>query len=194
MSDDKREYYSTIIQNSSLQLLRVIDDILEISTLGTKQVKPKPEKVCVNDLLNELYSIFNIKVQEAGKITLRLSKSLPDTDSTIITDKNKLHKILSNLIENAIKFTPEGYVELGYGIKNNKIELYVLDTGIGISPQSLNRIFDRFVQEDKELSGNLGGLGLGLAIAKENTIVLGGTISVDSEKGKGTTFTVSLPY
>ncbi len=173
--------------------MQVIDDILEISRLGTKQVKVINEEVCLNDLLLDLFSIFDIKAKE-NKTPLYLKKEFLDKQSTIITDKTKLNKILSNLLENAIKFTNKGFIEIGYYMENKTLKIYVKDTGIGINPEKHQLIFDRFSQAEKEMAKKTGGLGLGLSIAKENTELLGGTITVQSKKMEGATFTVTLPY
>lgn len=193
ISHVKRKYYSRIIQNSSKQLLRIIDDILAISTLETKQDKAIEEEFSLNDTLMELFSIFDLKSKEID-IPIYIKKSLPDNRSYIISDKTKLNKILSNLLENALKFTNKGFIEFGYDIENNNIILYVKDTGIGISTEKQKIIFDRFIQEDENIKMNHGGLGLGLSISKENAILLGGNIQVKSEKGLGSTFYVTIPY
>ncbi|MBN2662359.1 MAG: PocR ligand-binding domain-containing protein [Bacteroidales bacterium] len=193
LSPSKRKQYINIIQNSGNQLMRVIDDILEISKLGTKQIKLLEKEICLNDLLLELFSIFDIKAKE-NKTPLYFIKGLSDTESTILTDETKLNKILSNLLENALKFTNSGFIEFGYQLKNYDLEIYVKDTGIGIKTEMQEKIFERFLQEEKELSKNVGGLGLGLSIAKENAELLGGKITLISEKGKGATFFVTIPY
>jgi len=194
---DKRANFVKIIQSSGNQLLHVIDDIIEISRLGTQQVKLQEEEVCLNDVLLELFSIFDIKAKE-NKTPLYLKKALSDKQSTILTDKPKLNKVLSNLLENALKFTNNGFIEFGYTIKNNtqnpKLEIYVKDTGIGIKPEKHQLIFERFQQAEKDLSKKVGGLGLGLSIAKENTELLGGEISVESEMMEGATFYVTIPF
>jgi len=189
----KRENFVNIIQNSGQQLLHIIDDILEISKLETKQINVNQEEVNLNDLLLELFSIFDIKAKE-NKMPLYLKKGLSDRESIIITDKTKLTKILSNLLENALKFTNIGFVEFGYHLKDQQIQLYVKDTGIGIKKENQEIIFERFSQEEKEISKKAGGLGLGLSIAKENSELLGGEITVESEIMCGATFYVSLPY
>ncbi len=193
LTNEKRNFYINIIQNSGNQLLRIVDDILEISELETKQVRVSENEVCLNDFLLELFSIFDIKAKES-KIPLYLKKGLSDKDSAIITDKTKLNKILSNLLENALKFTNEGFIEFGYTVVNNEIEIYVKDTGIGIKTDKQEIIFERFSQENENTATNYGGLGLGLSITKENTGLLGGKIWVKSEKGKGSTFFVTIPY
>ena len=204
LSDKNRKHYINIIRNSGNQLMRIIDDIMEISQLGTKQVELKNEKVCLNDLLLKQFSIFNIKAKE-NRTPLYLKKDLSDKESTIFTDEIKLNKILSKLLENALKFTNTGFVEFGYQLvkkdDSSYLKIYVKDTGIGIKPENQKTVFERFSQEEKGLSRNIGGLGLGLSIAKENTELLGGEIIVESEKenlsvGKmgGSTFCVTIPY
>jgi len=208
LTDAKKKYYINIIQNSGNQLMKIIDDILEISKLGTKQVKLTEEEICLNDFLLELFSIFDIKAKES-KTPLYLNKTLSDKESTIITDETKLSKILNNLLENALKFTNTGFVEFGYNLvqthspasntfgsrtSQQQLQIYVKDTGVGIKSKNQKTIFERFSQEEKELSRKVGGLGLGLPIAKENAELLGGKITLQSEKGKGSTFFVTIPY
>jgi len=196
LSDEKRKNYISIIQNSGNQLMKIIDDILEISILGTKQIKAIEEKVCLNNLLLKQFMIFDLKAKE-NNTPLYFKKNLSDSDSTILTDTTKLNKIISNLLENALKFTNTGFIEFGYSqppALSQQIEIYVKDTGVGIKKEKQEIIFDRFSQAEKKLSKKVGGLGLGLSIAKENAELLGGSISLKSEIGKGTTFFVKIPY
>lgn len=191
--DNEWEKYVSIIQNSSKQLLHIIEDILEISRLVTKQAPVRKQKVCLNKLFLEHYFYFNIEAKKKN-LQLHLKKELSDTESTVITDATKLNKILANLLENAIKYTNKGYIEYGFNLIDGNIKFYVKDTGIGIKKENRERIFERFSQEEKVLSRHTGGLGLGLAIVKESVELLGGTISLESEKGKGSLFTVTIPY
>ena len=193
LSQQKRRQYINIIRSSGNQLMRIIDDILEISKLETKQVVAIDKEVCLNDVLLEQFSVFDIKAKE-NRTPLYLNKGLSDKESLIFTDETKLNKILSNLLENALKYTNNGFIEFGYHKKNSELEIYVKDTGIGIKPENQETIFIRFSQEEKELSRNVGGLGLGLSIAKENAELLNGKITLQSEKGKGSTFFVTIPY
>lgn len=197
LSDAKRKNFVNIIQNSGNQLLHIIDEILEISMLGTKRVTLNENQVCLNDLLLELFSVFDLKAKE-NSIPLYLKKGLSDQNCTLITDVVKLNKIISNLLENALKFTKDGFIEFGYYLKNettkNQLIIYVKDTGIGIEKEKQEIIFERFSQGEKELSKKVGGIGLGLSIAKENTELLGGSISLESTVGKGTTFFVAIPF
>ncbi len=197
LTNDKRKQYVQIIQNSGNTLLRIIDDILEISRLGTKQVKIYNKEICLNNILLEQFSIFGIKAKE-NSIPLYLKKGLSDNRSKILVDETKLTKIISNLLENSLKFTHQGYIEFGYYLDKevtpSQIVIYVKDTGIGIKEENQKIIFERFSQEEKELSHKVSGLGLGLSIAKENAELLGGSITLQSEKNKGTTFFVRIPY
>ena len=190
---ETRSNYIRIIINSTQQLLRIITDILEISKLETHQVPLVEREVNINDLLLEAFSIFDLKARQK-KLDLHLKKGLPDALARVKIDDVKLMKVLNNLLENAIKFTHQGYVEFGYSLAGNVLEFYVKDTGVGIRPEMKEIIFERFSQEEKELSQKAGGLGLGLSIAKANTELMGGNIRVGSEKGKGSTFYVRLPY
>ena len=197
LSVANRKLYINIIQNSGKQLMNIIDDIIEISQLGTKQVKVIEKEVCLNDLLLDLFSIFDIKAKEK-KVPLYLKKGLTDKKSSILTDETKLNKILSNLLENALKFTNTGFIEFGYILVETRLgvslQLYVKDTGVGIGLESHKTIFGRFSQEEKDLSKKVGGLGLGLSIAKENAELLNGEITLQSEKGVGTIFYITIPY
>ena len=193
LTEVKRKHYISIIQNSGHQLLRSIDDLIEISKITSNQVAAIKKEVCLNNLLLELFTIFDLKAKE-NNTPLYLRKGLSDKESFILTDPAKLNNIISNLLETALKFTTEGSIEFGYTITDENLELYVKDTGIGIKLSRQKSIFDRFTQEEREIKNHFGGLGLGLSIAKENTKLLGGKITVESKKGKGATFFVTIPY
>ncbi len=193
LAQEKQESFISIIQNSGKQLLRIIDDILEVSRLETKQSEVSQKKVNLNNLIMRLFSKFDL-ISKEKKIPFYLNKTLTDSECEMLIDDEKLEKILTHLLENAFKFTHGGYVELGYIIDNKLVDFYVRDTGIGIREDKLNVIFERFAQEEEELSRTYGGLGLGLSIAAENAQLMGGKITVHSEKGSGSTFFVELPY
>jgi len=193
LSEENLKNFVSIIQNSSHQLVRIIDDIIEISKLETKQVKPLIGEVNLNSLLLEMFSIFELKAVDKG-VSLHLNRGLTDAQSVIYTDKTKLLKILNNLVENALKFTHVGEVEIGCELESEQLNIWVKDSGIGIELEKQSLIFDRFSQAEKDPSKDYGGLGLGLSIAKENVELLGGEISVQSSLGKGAIFMCSLPY
>ncbi len=190
---EARNTYSEIIQKSGNQLLQIVDEIMEMSMLESKKVSIVEEPVCINTLLTDLYSIFDIKAK--GKsLKFNIKSTLSDEESTVLTDKVKLTKVLRNILENAIKYTNSGFVEYGYRRKDEELIFYIKDSGIGISPENQERVFDRFIQESEDLSDIKGGLGLGLSITKENVRLLGGRISLKSEIGKGTQFFITIPY
>ena len=193
LSPESRRNYVQIIQNSTRQLLHIIDEILEVSKLQTRQVKKEDTKLNINEILMQCFSEFDRKAKNKG-LSLYVKKGLPDGAARIYVDGEKLHKIIDNLLENALKFTQQGHVEMGYNRRRNKLEFYVKDTGIGISYDARELIFEQFSQEDKKLSRSEGGLGLGLSIVKGNVELLNGKIRLESEKGKGSTFFVDIPY
>lgn len=190
LSDEKRTQFADIIIHSSETLQKVIDDILEISFLETKQISVEIKNFSAFEFLQDLYLVFNLK----SKSNVDIKMVSPEIDFYLNSDPHKLHKIMSNLIENALKFTEKGFVEFGccQSGKEN-ICFYVKDSGIGISSENMERIFSRFSQEHDSIASKYGGLGLGLCIAKENTELLKGNIRVESKKGKGTTFYVEIP-
>ena len=193
LSREKQESYSQMIKSSTNQLLRIIDDIIEISSLETHLVSPEKEIINLNDLLQDLVSLFKMEAIKKD-LPIIVTNGLSDKESQIVSDSSIISKILNHLIENAIKFTNEGTIMVGYVKDANKINIYVKDTGVGISTENQKLIFERFSQEEKTLSRKHGGLGLGLSISKENARLLGGEIYVESEKGTGSSFYLSIPY
>jgi PAS domain S-box-containing protein len=190
---EQQQLYIEIIENSSDQLMRIIDDILEISILETKQVRVVNNPLNLNRLFLELFTIYD-RQAKMNKTPLYIKTGLNDEQAMILVDEIKLRKVICNLIDNALRYTNEGYVELEYKLINDTLVFHVKDTGIGIVKEKQKIIFERFSQAEKRLSKEYGGLGLGLSIAKENTELMGGTISVESEKGEGSTFTFTIPY
>ncbi len=185
------KYYSKIIKNSGEQLLRIIDDILDISRLETKKVKLIKSQFCLNDLIFQLFNAFENKAKEQN-IALYTKKTLSDKNSIIQTDQTKLVKIISNLIDNSLKYTKQGQVEFGYYIENKELIIFVKDTGVGIEESNRDIIFERFRRAEDENTSMIKGLGLGLSIVKENVEILGGKLEFISKKDEGTTFFVKL--
>jgi signal transduction histidine kinase len=118
---------------------------------------------------------------------------LPDEKSNINTDPGKIKHILSLLLKNAAKFSNEGFIHFGYSLQGERIKFFVQDTGKGIRKDKQDAIFDRFRQEDETMTRKYGGVGLGLTIARGLVQLMGGTIGVDSEPGKGSTFWFEIP-
>jgi PAS domain S-box-containing protein len=192
LSIEKRNFYITIITESTQQLLFIITDILTISSLETKQEALNIGEVNIKDIIRELYSEFNTKAFEKN-ISLYAKQILSNENIKIYTDKSKVTQILTNLLSNAIKYTHAGFVEFGYNLYEECIEFFVKDTGIGIKQESLEKIFEPFQQADFSIAQQYGGTGLGLAISKGFAELLGGNIRVLSETGKGSVFYLTIP-
>ena len=143
--------------------------------------------------MDELFTTYSKSV-ENKEFSLQYSCELPEEPIEMKTDENRIKQVLCNLLNNAIKFTYQGVIEFGYKIQTNFIEFYVKDTGIGLAPENLDLIFQRFRQVETKNAHEYGGNGLGLSISKALVEKLGGTIAVSSELGVGSTFTFTIPY
>lgn len=200
----ERANYIDIIHQSGNQLMNIINDILDISKIEVGQIQINEENASVNEILNELLTLFRPEVSDKQSITLGIHKELTDDESVILTDGVRLRQILTNLVNNAIKFTKEGIVEFGYllipeykdgdSYKKAFLQFYVKDTGIGIPQNKREIIFDRFRQSDESHTRKFGGTGLGLAISKGFVELLGGEIWHESTENKGSTFYFTIPY
>lgn len=194
ISQEEMQKYTEIITNSGNHLLNIINDIIDISKIDAKQLSIYKSDFELTELLNELKTFFQsiLKTKEKSKLNLIIQ-----TDKNpvyINTDKTRLRQVLINLIGNAIKFTDEGTIELTWQIKKNKILFAIKDTGIGMTQEELNFVFERFRQGDETNKRRYGGTGLGLSISKEFIQLLGGNIFAESEKGKGSTFYFTIPF
>ena len=193
LTEEDRTQYIDIIFQSGSQLLSIINDIVDIANVESGQVKVNLTQMNLNSTLKSLNEQFRIN-RKQNNVSMSLSTILPDEDSNIITDNTKLVQILSNLINNSIKFTRDGQIDFGYVLKDKLLEFFVKDTGIGIPSEYHSRIFDRFYQVDSAVSRQYSGTGLGLSICKGYVELLGGTIKVESESGKGTEFIFTIPF
>ena len=197
LSEGNRKKYVEIINNNGKMLMNLIDDIIDFAKIEAGQTKILNQEFSLNTLLSQIYSTFlAITVrQNKDNIKLKIKKSLANEDCYIQADPNRLRQILTNLIGNAFKFTKEGYIEFGYNLpKEGFIEFYVKDTGIGISSNKLDVIFERFVQADYSRSRKYSGSGLGLAISKGFVELLNGKMWVESVENEGSTFYFTIPY
>lgn len=192
LSENKKAQYAKIIDDLCIQLLQLIDDIINISKIETGQITINQNKININDLLITLFSIYK-PVTGKNNINFYLTKDLPDDEAEIITDQIKFRQILDNLIGNAIKFTHTGFVKIGYSVKNDFLEFYVEDSGIGIPIELQESIFERFRRVEAS-SKIYSGTGLGLSISKAYVEKLGGKIWVKSEPGKGSVFYFTIPF
>lgn len=180
----ERKKYNGIIESSNKRLLLLIDEVLDLSKIESGMFQFTLEPVKLNDLFREIFASHQFY---GGHSSLQLN--LPKKDVTVVTDSNRFTQVMSNLINNAIKFTPNGRIEIGYRLHHNFVECYVDDNGIGIAADKIDRIFDRFVKVDDFAPGS----GLGLSICKTIVERLGGDISVLSEPGKGSSFSFRIP-
>jgi len=193
LSGEELAEYIDLIQQSGKRMMNLISDILDISRLDAKETTVKITETPLNKLLLDLQTQFRLEAQKKG-LRLTCCNGLADSESLIQTDAQKLSQILANLIQNAIKFTSTGGIDFGYTKKENMLEFYCVDSGIGIPANKHKKIFDRFHQLNNSLTRNHEGSGLGLSISKSFVELLGGTINVQSIEGAGTTFTVTLPH
>jgi len=186
------EFREIIISNSD-HLLEVIDNILEISKIEAGKASVKKEKANLNWILLKVYAQFRIDATEKG-IQLGYVPGLPDRNSDINTDRFRLTQVITNLVDNAVKFTDSGRVDFGYEVKETKIEFFVSDTGIGIPPEYQEGVFRMFYQAENGFKRNYGGIGLGLAISKAYVEMLGGEMWLTSKPGEGSVFRFTIPY
>ena len=196
----KQEYLDIIINKGNL-LLNIINDIIDISKVEANEIELNKTPCDVDVLLDDLYRSYNISKDISKKtgIELRIVKpNKPFNQVVVYSDPFRLKQVISNLIDNALKFTNEGYVEVGYCIdgkgKNMKLKFYVKDTGIGIPEDKLDIIYNRFHQLDGSSTRKFGGTGLGLTISKKLVELLGGKIGAESQLGVGSKFFFTIPY
>ncbi len=191
--EEDRQYYTSLIIQSSDQLLSIINDIVSIASIEAEQEKVQENEININSICKLINDQFFTRDTNPN-VKFRLQTSLADDEVNIITDSTKLTQILTNLISNALKFTQEGFVNFGYTLKDNFLEFYVEDSGIGISSDMHTEIFKRFRQVETTAARTFGGSGLGLSISKAYVEMLGGKIWLSSEEGKGSVFYFTLPY
>ncbi len=192
LAKEKQKLYAEVLNVSCNQLLGIINDVLDISKIETGQVTYNESQTHINKLLKTTKSIFEQNASNKGNRIILL----PEFKNQLVvnTDEAKLQQILNNLVSNAIKFTNNGTIKVGYHIKDSLINFFVEDTGSGIEPKNHSLIFERFRQAELVPDKYHGGTGLGLAICKAFVEMLGGTIGVESELGQGARFFFTIPY
>ena len=193
ISEETRTSYLDTITQSSDNLLAIISDIIDISNVEAGIVKLSEEKIRINEVFDKLGKVFVPLAQGRG-LEFRVVKNLPNDEAVILSDTQKFYQVLNNLLSNSFKFTSKGIVEAGYSIKENFIEFYVSDSGIGIPENQLTKIFDRFYQVDHTLSRTFEGTGLGLSISKAFVEYMGGRMWAESRPGNGSVFYFTLPF
>lgn len=189
--DEQVTKYCDIIATSSNQLLAIINDIIDISKIEAGQVSLSHEPVSIMDVVERTTAIFSALANQKN-VALRINSEI-DSRLVILSDQTKIAQILSNLVNNAIKFTKQGFVEVGVNENSKHLKIWVRDTGIGIAKENQDLIFDRFRQIEEANPNSMKGTGLGLSISKSLVEMLGGEIWVDSDIGKGAKFTFTIP-
>ena len=189
--EQKNEFITAIIENGN-SLLLIISDIMDFSMLESRQMKIRKEIISAQKLLNDIRRDFSKKASQKG-IEIRFEQLLNETDVLIESDIYRITQIFNNLIGNALKFTSNGYIEIGYKLLGEMVEFHVKDTGIGIASEYHHTIFERFRQIDSAKTRKYGGNGLGLAISKNLVKLLGGDIWVKSEVDKYSEFYFTIP-
>jgi len=191
--------FCKIINTSGNHLLGIVNEVFDFTLIETGEIKLTYDKYNVNSILNDVFLIIQKEQIALNKTNINLSYHIPENHSNLVikTDIQRLKQVLINLLKNALKFTDVGNIDYGFNIieKNGVliIQFYVKDTGIGISQENQNVIFDVFRQADDSNTRKHDGVGLGLSISKKIINLMGGEISLDSRLGKGSTFTFDFP-
>ena len=193
LSGEEMAEFIDLIQKSGHRMLNLINDLIDISRIDAEETKVEISETPLNELLQEMIAFFKPNALSKG-LRLTYTAGLSDSESLIETDSGKLTQILTNLINNALKFTIKGGVDFGYRKKGNMLEFYVIDSGIGIPAEMQDKVFDRFHQVDNSLTRGYEGAGLGLSISNSFVKLLGGKMLVESTDGAGATFSFTLPY
>ena len=179
------------VHSQSLRLSQLVGDLMTISRLESTQASDDFTRINFADLVRQAVRAAQTPADVAGH---KLYIELPEEELEVMGDRQNLSQLVDNLIDNAIKYTPDpGTISVKLWQEDDTVKLEVTDTGIGISPQYQQRVFERFYRVDKARSQSLGGTGLGLSIVKNITEKHGGTVNVVSQVGNGSRFTLTLP-
>ena len=192
LTGEEQQHYVENIEKSGIRMLNILNDIIDISKIKSGLMEVDIKEFDVNEKMDCIYNVFKPEA-EVKKLDFLVKKGMSSDEVIIHTDRLKVNCILSNLVKNAIKYCDNGSVEVGYERKDNYLEFYVKDTGIGIPIERQKAIFKRFIQADIQDREARQGAGLGLSIAKAYVKLLGGKIWVESQPEKGSTFYFTLP-
>jgi PAS domain S-box-containing protein len=194
LTKEAREEYIKIISSKGNELMLIINDIIDISKIEAGDIQIDKSEVQVIEFLQKLYREFSEEKNLLNKRDIQFRHNFPEKDRPVVhTDPSRLKQIFSNLVSNALKFTHEGFIEMGFYVQDWRVVFYVRDTGIGIADDKKDIIFDRFRQVDESINSEFGGTGLGLAISRHLTTLLGGEIWMESVLNQGSTFYFYLP-
>ncbi len=193
--DTKGNQYIDFIVHNGKQLLHLISDIIDLSKIDSGQLIINKKKFNLNELMHQLEHSIRETLSDKEKSHIELVPEIPleDDESLIYSDEHRLKQIMHNLLLNAVKFTHDGSIKFGYTVVGNGIKFYVKDTGIGIPPEQLGLIFERFTQADNTIARQYEGAGIGLTIARGLARLMGSDLNVISEVSKGSEFYFTLP-
>jgi len=195
ITNEVKEEYIEHINYNSEKLLQIIGDIIDLSRLESSQIEITYEETSVNGIVDEVIEEAHQVIRRNEKsIILNVKNEFEQNGDLIFTDRVWLKRVLNHLMDNAVKFTLEGSIELSYSLENENLIFRIRDTGIGINKENLGNIFEEFRQEVNGHHRPFEGLGVGLTLAKEVVERMGGKIYVQSEKGVGSEFSFSIPY
>jgi signal transduction histidine kinase/CheY-like chemotaxis protein len=194
VTDEEREQFKEIINTNSQLLLHVIDDILDIAKIESGELKLKMVICNINEILNETYNTYKDQVKFKNNPNITFSINNVPEYVTIISDKLRLKQVINNLIENAIKYTEKGFIKVDCTVENKYLKFAVSDSGIGISKENTDIIFDRFRKIENVTEKLYRGTGLGLSISRKIVEMLAGQIWVESDLGIGSSFYFTMPY
>ncbi len=194
ISHEERVDFIDIINQNGMQLLKIMDNLIDISKFQSRKSLDQPRALGLNDLLDRFYIQYNDYLRMVQKpVKLQLVKGLPDGDDVVMADYEGVTKVLNQLLDNAIKFTADGEIKCGYRLDGSSVCFFVSDTGIGVPEGMDDKIFELFRQVDLRQSRDFGGNGLGLAIARKFTELMGGSIWLDRSVDKGACFCFKIP-
>lgn len=191
-AEDKLNFV-TIINRSGQQLLAIIDDILSIATIEAGQAELKMQELNIPECLEEMKNEYQGLIDEKD-VSIHFNANIEPEQSFGLLDESKFRRILRNLLDNAVKFTDKGSIDINCEVRNDIISFTIKDTGIGIAEENHKKIFDRFMQINGGRNRVYQGNGLGLTIAKAYVELMGGKISVESTLGKGAKFSFAIPF
>ncbi len=191
---EKQKQILDVIYKSSNQLLTIINNILDISKLEVGQAKINNRDYDLNQIIFDTLQTLPVDFFSESDVEIRTSMPIKGSESMIHCDSSRIQQVLTNLLQNAIKFTNKGSIEIGYQRINNYLEFFLKDTGIGIPKEKQHLVFERFGQAEEGYARNFEGAGLGLTICKGFVELMGGKIWFESESQKGSTFYFTVPY
>jgi len=193
VSEDQSREYLSLIQQSGEPTLTVINNIIQISKIESGIIELEYSNIHLNAFLDHIYATMKLDADQK-QLNFKMLNSLINKELILSADSEKLYSILTNLIKNAIKYTSSGDVEFGCRLTDNWLEFFVKDTGIGIPSERQNAIFERFMQADIADKMAYQGAGLGLSISKAYVELMGGHIRLESQAGKGSAFSFTIPF